>query len=223
MVNLTLGGMRLGIPYCTLCGSAQAYVTGNVPDDFEPPVLRTSGLLSRSNKVMYDLLTGSVFDTFTGEALSGPLGRIGFIFDRVSVVSSTWGQWKQEHPDTQIIAEDGGIGRTYTEDPLRGRDDDGPIFPTGPIDPRLPPMELVVGVLDADGIPIAFPVESTRLALQAGTTVHINGLSASLSGDGVLVTGPGGETSGEIGSHEAFLVRLEPVPSRRLWSGSAIP
>ena len=204
MVNLTLGGMRLGIPYCTLCGSAQAYVTGSVPDDFEPSVLRTSGLLSRSNKMMYDLLTGSVFDTFTGEALSGPLARIGFTFDQVSVVSSTWGQWKQEHPDTQIIAEDGGIGRTYAEDPLRGRDDDGPIFPTGPIDPRLPAMELVVGVLDADGIPIAFPVESTRLALQAGTTVHINGLSASLSGDGVLVTGPGGETSGEIGSHEAF-------------------
>ncbi|HSJ84042.1 MAG TPA: DUF3179 domain-containing (seleno)protein [Acidimicrobiia bacterium] len=68
MVNLELGGRRLGVPYCTLCGSAQAYLTDSLPEGFEPAVLRTSGLLSRSNKVMYDLLTQSVFDTFTGES-----------------------------------------------------------------------------------------------------------------------------------------------------------
>jgi hypothetical protein len=31
MVNLTLGGRELGIPYCTLCGSAQAYYVDTVP------------------------------------------------------------------------------------------------------------------------------------------------------------------------------------------------
>ncbi|MEO1748224.1 MAG: DUF3179 domain-containing (seleno)protein, partial [Pseudomonadota bacterium] len=31
MVNDTLGGRDLGIPYCTLCGSAQAYFTDNMP------------------------------------------------------------------------------------------------------------------------------------------------------------------------------------------------
>ncbi len=71
MVNMTVGGRRLGIPYCTLCGSAQAYLTDSVPDDIDVPVLRTSGLLVRSNKVMYDLVTRSVFDTFTGRARSG--------------------------------------------------------------------------------------------------------------------------------------------------------
>ena len=55
MVNDTLGGRDLGIPYCTLCGSAQAYFTDDVPEGVERPVLRTSGLLIRSNKVMYDL------------------------------------------------------------------------------------------------------------------------------------------------------------------------
>ena len=73
MVNDTLGGRRIGVPYCTLCGSAQAYFTDDVPDGFETFELRTSGLLSRSNKVMYEFHTKSVFDTFTGEALSGPL------------------------------------------------------------------------------------------------------------------------------------------------------
>jgi hypothetical protein len=31
MVNDTLGGRDLGIPYCTLCGSAQAFFTDRMP------------------------------------------------------------------------------------------------------------------------------------------------------------------------------------------------
>ncbi|MGB0631085.1 MAG: DUF3179 domain-containing (seleno)protein, partial [Alphaproteobacteria bacterium] len=39
MVNDTLGGRHLGIPYCTLCGAAQAYFTDRLPDGIERPVL----------------------------------------------------------------------------------------------------------------------------------------------------------------------------------------
>jgi hypothetical protein len=46
MVNDTLGGRDLGIPYCTLCGAAQAYFTDATPPGVERPVLRTSGLLT---------------------------------------------------------------------------------------------------------------------------------------------------------------------------------
>ena len=67
MVNDTLGGRHLGIPYCTLCAAAQAFFTDELPGDTERPVLRTSGLLKRSNKVMYDLNTHSIFDTFLGK------------------------------------------------------------------------------------------------------------------------------------------------------------
>ena len=55
MVNDTLGGRKIGMPYCTLCRSVQAYFTDRA-GDFKP-LLRTSGLLSRSNKFMYDLRT----------------------------------------------------------------------------------------------------------------------------------------------------------------------
>ena len=57
MVNDTLGGRDLGIPYCTLCGAAQAYYTDQLPEGIDRPILRTSGLLIRSNKVMYDVNT----------------------------------------------------------------------------------------------------------------------------------------------------------------------
>ena len=75
MVNDTLGGRQIGIPYCILCLSAQAYFTDRVPGF--APLLRTSGLLSRSIKLMFDLRSGSVIDTFTGKALSGPMRQAG--------------------------------------------------------------------------------------------------------------------------------------------------
>ena len=92
MVNDTLGGRRIGIPYCTLCGSAQAYFTDDVPPGVATPVLRTSGLLSRSNKVMYDLVTTSVFDTFTGEAVTGPLRRKGVVLNQATVLTTLLGR-----------------------------------------------------------------------------------------------------------------------------------
>lgn len=39
MVNYTLGGRHLGIPYCTLCGAAQAYFTDRLPDGIKRSVL----------------------------------------------------------------------------------------------------------------------------------------------------------------------------------------
>lgn len=216
MVNLTLGGDRLGIPYCTLCGSAQAYLTGSVPDEFEAVVLRTSGLLSRSNKVMYDLNTKSVFDTFTGEALSGPMGRAGVVLDQVSVVTSTWGAWLDAHPDTRVIAEDGGLGRTYADAPLGDRDAGGPIFPVGPVDPRLGVHEKVLGVIAADGTALAFPIARLDEAVEAGGEVAYGDLLVVRDGGGFRVTGP----NGEIPAHEAFWFAWSQFhPGTLLWSG----
>ena len=200
MVNITVGGRRFGIPYCTLCGSAQAFYTDPLPDDVDTLVLRTSGLLNRSNKVMYDLDTRSVFDTFTGAAVSGPLLDAGIVLDQNSVSVTTWGEWKQEHPNTGIVAEDGGIGRDYPDDPLRGRDDNGPIFPIGDADPRLPLQEPVVGVLLDDGTTLAFPAARARAALADGGEVGLQGVTLSSDGGGVIASLDGEE----IGTHEAF-------------------
>ncbi len=201
MVNMTVGGRRLGIPYCTLCGSAQAYFTDSVPAGIAVPVLRTSGLLVRSNKVMFDLETSSVFDTFTGEALSGPLQDAGVVLEQASVVVTTWGEWKAAHPDTRIVARDGGIGRDYPLDPLRGRDDNGPIFPIGDVDPRLPVQANIVGVISPDGTPVAFPVDQARAALAEGRDVVFRDLEVLGDGGGLRVRVRGGD---ELPAHQAF-------------------
>ncbi len=217
MVNDTLGGRRIGLPYCTLCGSAQAYFTDSVAEGIDIPVLRTSGLLIRSNKVTYDLLTGSVFDTFTGEAVAGPLREAGVALEQLSVVTSTWAAWKEAYPDTTIVAEDGGIGRSYPADPLRGRDDNGPIFPIGDVDPRYEAQTPVIGVLTADGTPVAFLVDQATEALAAGETVAAGGVTLRSDGTGFRATA---EDGSELVAHQAFWFAWTQFnPETLVWPG----
>jgi hypothetical protein len=120
---------------------------------------------------------------------------------QITVVASTWGAWKEAHPNTTIVARDGGIGREYAEDPLFGRDDDGPIFPIGDVDPRLPVQEQVVGVIAPDGTPVAFPAAAARAALEAGKQVKLAGVHLELDGDGLRAGFDSGE---DAVSHQSF-------------------
>lgn len=223
MVNDTVGGRRIAMPYCTLCGSAQAYLTDDVAagvdlDGADSYELRTTGLLSRSNKVMYEFHTRSLFDTFTGEARSGPLHDAGVELAQISVITSRWGAWKQAHPDTTIVAEDGGIGRDYPEDPLRGRDDGEPIFPIGDVDPRLGVQEQVVGVVTPDGTAVAFPAEAAIAALDAGEPVVLEGILLQAEAGGLAATLDDGTP---VASHQAFWFAWSQFhPDTRLWTSA---
>ncbi|MGQ0608154.1 MAG: DUF3179 domain-containing (seleno)protein [Chloroflexota bacterium] len=220
MVNLTIGDRRIGLPYCTLCGSAQAYLTDAVPAGIETPVLRTSGLLSRSNKVMFDLVTESIFNTFTGRALSGPLHDAGIVLEQATVVVTTWGEWKQTHPDTRIVAQDGGVGRTYPDDPLGGRDDAGPIFPIGQADPRLPAQAQVLGVVDPGAGPVAFPVEAAEAELADGGEVRLASIEIVADAGGLRAQLIGGD---EVPAQQAFWFAWSQFhPDTSVWSGGAL-
>lgn len=212
MVNDTLGNRQIGIPYCTLCLSAQAYFTDRVPG-FKP-LLRTSGLLSRSNKFMYDISTLSAVDTFTGKAISGPLHKAKVVLPQAAVVTTSWGEWRKAHPNTTIIAKDGGIGRSYPLDPLRGRDKDGPIFPVGDVDSRLPVHEVVLGVTAPNGTPLAFPKAAVKLALRGGEPVRLGGVEVRDSAGGLQAFA----ANTELPSHEAFWFAWSQFsPNTGLW------
>ncbi len=213
MVNDTLGGRHLGIPYCTLCGAAQAYFTDQLPEGIDRPVLRTSGLLIRSNKVMYDLTTYSVLDTFRGNAVTGPLAEKNIVLEQAGVVTTEWGQWKAAHPETTVLAERHALGRD--PDFRNNRDKDGPIFPVGDVDPRLPVHEDIVGIIAASGTPIAFQVTEAIKALKAGETVEFENVKVVLDGGGVRVKNTDGS---DLGSHQAFWFAWSQFhPETRLW------
>jgi hypothetical protein len=215
LAHLTLAGRRIGIPYCTLCASAHAFFVDGVVPGGEPLVLRTSGLLSRSNKVMVDLASGSAFHTFTGRAATGPLREAGVVLEPLTVSVTTWGEWRATHPDTRIVARDGGIGRAYPDDPLCGRDDAGPIFPIGPADTRLPAQAAVVGVIGPDGRPVAFDVAAARAELAAGLSVAFGGVELHDDG-GLRATDAEGR---ELVSQQSFWFAWSQFhPSTSLWA-----
>lgn len=215
MVNDTLGGRDLGIPYCTLCGSAQAYFTDRLPEGVERPILRTSGLLIRSNKVMYDLNTYSVFDTFLGHAVTGPLADKNVKLEQASVVTTDWGRWKRDHPETTVLKERYALGRD--PDFRNTRDADGPIFPIGDVDPRLPVHEDVIGAITASGTPVAFQRSKALVALRNGDEIAFENVRLKLDGGGIRAVDANGA---DLGSHQAFWFAWSQFhPKTALWPG----
>ena len=214
MVNDTLGGRDLGIPYCTLCGAAQAYFTDDVPSGVERPILRTSGLLSRSNKVMYDRVTYSVFDTFLGTALTGPLK--GVQLKQATVVTTDWKTWKTAHPETTVLLERYALGRD--PDFRNTRDANGPIFPVGDVDPRLPVHEDIIGIVTASGTPVAFQRSKALIALRAGEEIGLDNVRLELDAGGIKAVGVDGA---DLGSHQAFWFAWSQFyPETKLWPES---
>lgn len=213
MVNDTLGGRDLGIPYCTLCGSAQAYFTDDVPEGVERPVLRTSGLLIRSNKVMYDLNTYSVFDTFRGMAVTGPLAEKNVALKQASVVTTEWGDWKAAHPQTTVLKESLALGRDF--DFRNGRDANGPIFPIGDVDPRLAVQEDIIGLITDSGEAIAFHKGNALAALNNGENISYANIQLVLDGGGVKALDKQGN---DLGAHQAFWFAWSQFhPDTQLW------
>ena len=215
MVNDTLGGRDLGIPYCTLCGAAQAYFTDDVPDGVKRPTLRTSGLLIRSNKVMYDVETYSVFDTFLGHAVTGPLAEKGVQLKQATVITTDWGTWKREYPETTVLVESLALGRDF--DFRNNRDANGPIFPVGDVDPRLPVHEDIIGVVTASGTPVAFPRAAAFVALNAGQEVAVENVRLKIDAGGIRAEDADGT---DLGSHQAFWFAWSQFhPETQLWEG----
>lgn len=112
MFKDTVGGVSVNGVYCTLCGSMILYQTEHGGTHYE---LGTSGFLYRSNKLMYDHTTESMWSTIKGEPVIGPLVGRGIKLEPLSVVTTTWGQWKRDHPETTVLSLDTGHRRDYRE------------------------------------------------------------------------------------------------------------
>jgi len=77
--------------------------------------LGTSGFLYRSNKLMYDHKTRSLWSTLKGEPVVGELVGQEIKLRRRYLVTSTWGEWKARHPETTALSLETGYLRDYGE------------------------------------------------------------------------------------------------------------
>ena len=113
MANDVVGGVPVSLAYCTLCGSAILFETQLDGRD-APFVFGSSGLLYRSNKLMYDTATGSLWNQFTGRPVIGSLTGSAIELKTRPVAITTWGDWRSRHPETRVLSLDTGHTRDYT-------------------------------------------------------------------------------------------------------------
>jgi len=101
-------------------GTTRAYVT---TIDGEDVAFNYSGRLYRSNFVLYDAKTGSLWDSLDGLALTGP--SAGKKLKSAKLLRVRWGWWKKENPDTTVLSRETGaedfprvLNCSYSEDLL---------------------------------------------------------------------------------------------------------
>jgi len=112
MFNDVIGGVPVSLAYCTLCGSGILFET-SVEGRKTPFVFGSSGFLYRSNKLMYDSETHSLWNQLTGRPVVGPLTGSGIKLKTRPVVITSWGSWRERHPGTKVLSIDTGFKRNY--------------------------------------------------------------------------------------------------------------
>lgn len=144
IVNDAVAGQRILVTYCPLC------LTGFVFDPVvkgERVAFGTSGKLWKSNLVMYDRKTDSLWSQVLGEAVVGEMTGT-----KLKVLPSDqvrYGNWKKLFPKGEVLSRDTGATRFYGGSPY------GDYFSVTnlslslakPTDTRLPNDSFVFGIV----------------------------------------------------------------------------
>jgi len=112
MFNEVIGGVPVALAYCTLCGAGILFET-QVEGRDGPFVFGSSGFLYRSNKLMFDRQTNSLWNQFTGQPVVGSLVSSGITLKIRPVAITSWAKWRAAHPETRVLSLDTGHRRDY--------------------------------------------------------------------------------------------------------------
>jgi hypothetical protein len=149
IVNDKINGDPILITFCPLCGSGIAF-EGKVEIDGKKKESEfgTSGKLYNSNLVMYDRLTDTYWTQIGGLAIIGEL--TGQELTLIDLDTVKWGDWKKEHPETEVLSKDTGFSRNYGADdgPYSGYyESDYLLFPPENSDDRIFAKDVVFGIV----------------------------------------------------------------------------
>lgn len=161
MANDIIGGVPVSIAYCTLCGAAIAYEARGL--EGEPITFGTSGFLYRSNKLMYDRPTQTLWNQLTGEPVLGSLADSDIKLDILPIVLTSWSDWLAQHPDTLVLDRETGVypGEFYESGVLYGQyfASDETMFPVWQRSELLEDKDFVY-TLFLEGVPKAYDLNA---------------------------------------------------------------
>ncbi len=157
IVNDEVGGVPVAVTFCPLCNSSIVFDrrVGDAVLSFG-----VSGLLRKSDMVMYDRQTDSWWQQFVGAGIVGEYTDI--LLDIVPSQVVGFAQFAQKYPDGEVLSRDTGLGRNYGQNPYVNYDQtQRPFLFREPLDERLAPVaHVLAGVID--GVAIAYPFEALQ-------------------------------------------------------------
>ena len=116
-----------------------------------------SGRLYKSNVILYDHQTESLWSQLMKKAISGP--RVGNTLEVLPSGRVKWKTWQKKNPATMILSDDTGYHRNYALDPYEGYYRIGGLmFPVGDVRKDMSAKERVLGI-EIDNHAKAYPLE----------------------------------------------------------------
>lgn len=122
----------------------------------------SSGLLYRSNKLMFDRGSRTLWHNLTGEPVLGKLAATEASLRSLPVTVTTWGTWRANHPETSVVVLSPAFGRTWGFDYRPGAADrfrSGVRFPVWQKSTRLESRSEVLG-LRVGSAAKAYPIDA---------------------------------------------------------------
>lgn len=156
IANDTVNDRPVTVTFCPLCNTAIAFDATHKGQALD---FGTTGRLRFSNLIMYDRQTETWWQQATGEAIAGKFTGDQLEFLPATIIS--WGDFKEKHPDGQVLSRDTGFNRNYGQNPYAGYDDidSRPFLYDGPtVGGELKAMARVLTV-DLGDDPVAYPYE----------------------------------------------------------------
>ncbi len=181
IVNDQVGDTPFSVTFCPLCNSSVVFdrrLDGKVLD------FGTTGLLRKSDMVMYDRQTESWWQQIIGRGIVGEYAGATLVQIPSRIVS--FADFAAAFPEGRVVNRDTGHTRPYGNNPYRGYDDidQTPFLFSGTPDPRLPPMERVMHI-EIDDAARLYPF--SRLAEHGVVNDEIGGQAVVLfSREGLL-------------------------------------
>jgi hypothetical protein len=163
IVNDVINDSAVAVTFCPLCNSAVVF-----DRTVDGQVLRfgVSGLLRNSDLIMWDDLTQSWWQQFTGEGIVGSFTGTQLTLLPSQVVG--FGAFVDQYPDGEVLSRN---GRTYATNPYVGYDSSAqPFLFRGELDDRLFATERVLGAV-LGGEAVAYPFPTLAEAVVINDTV----------------------------------------------------
>ena len=117
-VNDVVGGLPIAVTYCPLCNSAFVFdrrVGGDVRE------FGVSGLLWNSNVLLYDRQPDgraeSLWSQVKMAAVTGPAAQAGLRMTFLPSELTTWREWVERHPASNVLSDQTGYRRNYGVSP----------------------------------------------------------------------------------------------------------